>query len=131
MLHTHLCTEDIQAPDSLVLRSVARVASLRYRDARYRIPLGVVATRNPTPSMALSSTALGELAVHRALGRIRAVGFCLEMLLPDCRLGLQLTFGRPHNPAIRYPALSGPIKVPGINHDSPDFTISTEVGDHI
>ena len=75
--------------------------------------------------MALSSTAPGELAVDRALGRIRAVGFCLEMLLPDCRLGLQLTFGRPHNPAIRYPGLSGPIKVPGINHDSPDFTIST------
>jgi len=65
------------------------------------------------------------LAVHQTLLHGCVLGSCLEMLLPDCRLGLQVTLGRPHNPAIRYPALSGPIKVPGINHDSPDFTIST------
>jgi hypothetical protein len=99
--------------------------------SRGPIQPGVVATRNPTPRIAFSSTALENLAVDRGLGQIRVVGRCLELLLPDCRLALQLTLGRPHNPAIRYPALSGPIKVPGINHDSPDFTISTEVGDHI
>jgi hypothetical protein len=84
--------------------------------------------------MLLPVTHLGQLAVHLTLGQGNFDGQHLEMSLPQRCLGLQLlavTLGRPHNPAIRYPANSGPIKVPGINHDSPDFTISTEVGDHI